>query len=81
MKPILIERPQKNQEDQYEWRVGIDYYPAKKIIKYSSKFEIRDMGSGVILIKEPSVELMTDEDLADMGFGCWIKGDGVWKIE
>ena len=45
-------------------------YPAKRIIKYSSKFEIRDMGSGVILIKEPSVELMTDEDLADMGFGC-----------
>ncbi len=48
----------------------IDYYPANRIIKYSSKFEIRDMGSGVILIKEPSVELMTDEDLADMGFGC-----------
>jgi len=48
----------------------IDYYPAKRIIKYSGKFEIRDMGSGVILIKEPSVELMTDEDLADMGFGC-----------
>ena len=48
----------------------IDYYPAKRIIKYSPKFEVRDMGSEVILIKEPSVELMTDEDLADMGFGC-----------
>jgi hypothetical protein len=48
----------------------IDFYPAKRMIKYSHKFEIRDMGGGVILIKEPSVELMTDEDLADMGFGC-----------
>ncbi|TAN44958.1 MAG: hypothetical protein EPN24_02430 [Candidatus Methanoperedens sp.] len=48
----------------------IDFYPAKRIIKYSRKFEVRDMGSGVILIKEPSVELMTDEDLVCMGFGC-----------
>ncbi len=48
----------------------MDYYPAKRMIKYSSKFEIRDMGSGVILIKEPSVELITEKDLADMGFGC-----------
>ena len=48
----------------------IDYYPAKRIIKYSRKFEILDMGSGVILIKEPSIELMTDEDLTVMGFGC-----------
>lgn len=48
----------------------IDYYPAKRIIKYSRKFEIRDMGSGVILVKEPSVELITDEDLGELGFGC-----------
>ncbi len=48
----------------------VDFYPVKRIIKYSSKFDIRDMGGGVILIKEPSVELMTDEDLDDMGFGC-----------
>ncbi len=48
----------------------VDFYQGKRIIKYSSKFEIRDMGSGVILIKEPSIELMTDEDLTSMGFGC-----------
>ena len=48
----------------------IDFYPAKRIIKYSHKFEIYDMGSGVILIKEPSVELMMDNDLVNMGFGC-----------
>jgi hypothetical protein len=47
----------------------VDFYQVKRIIKYSSKFEIRDMGSGVILIKEPSIELMTDEDLT-RGFGC-----------
>ena len=46
----------------------VDFYQVKRIIKYSSKFEIRDMGSGVILIKEPSIELMTDEDLTSMGF-------------
>ncbi len=39
-------------------------------IKYSSKFEIHDMGCGVILIKEPSIELITDRDLTSMGFGC-----------
>ncbi len=43
---------------------------ARKMIRYSREFEIRNMGSGVILIKEPNVELLTDEDLADMGFGC-----------
>ncbi len=48
----------------------VDFYQIKRTIKYSSGFEIRDMGSGVILIKEPSIELITDEDLADMGFGC-----------
>ncbi len=48
----------------------VDFYQVKRIIKYSSKFEIRDMGSGVILIKEPSIELMIDEDLTGMGFGC-----------
>ena len=48
----------------------VDFYQVKRIVKYSSKFEIRDMGSGVILIKEPSIELMTDEDLVCMGFGC-----------
>lgn len=48
----------------------VDFYQVKRIIKYSSKFEVRDMGSGVILIKEPSIELMTDEDLVCMGFGC-----------
>ncbi len=48
----------------------VDFYQVKRIIKYSSKLEIRDMGSGVILIKEPSIELMTDEDLTCMGFGC-----------
>ncbi len=48
----------------------IDFYPAKRIIKYSHKFEIHDMGNGVILIKEPSVELMMDNDLINMGFGC-----------
>jgi len=48
----------------------IDFYPAKRIIKYSHIFEIRDMGNGVILLKEPSVELMMDDDFANMGFGC-----------
>ena len=48
----------------------VDFYQVKRIVKYSSKFDIRDMGSGVILIKEPSIELMTDEDLVCMGFGC-----------
>ena len=48
----------------------VDFYQNKRIIKYSSTFEIRDMGSGVVLIKEPSIELMTDEDLVCMGFGC-----------
>ncbi len=28
-----------------------DYYPSKKIIKYSPKFEVRDMRNGVIIIK------------------------------
>lgn len=48
----------------------IDFYSSKKIIKYSHKFEIHDMGNGVIMIKEPSVELMMDDDLSNMGFGC-----------
>jgi len=48
----------------------IDFYPAKRIIKYSHKFEIHDMGNGVILIRETSVEMMMDDDLSNMGFGC-----------
>lgn len=47
----------------------IDFYPAKRIIKYSHKFEIHDMGNGIILIKEPSVGLMMNDDLINMGFG------------
>ena len=48
----------------------IDFYPAKRIIKYSHIFEIRDMGNGVVLLKEPSVELMMDDVFVNMGFGC-----------
>jgi len=47
----------------------IDFYTAKRIIKYSHKFEIHDMGNGVIMKKEPSIELMMDDDLSNMGFG------------
>ncbi len=47
-----------------------DIYRNTKIIRYSRKFEIRDMGGGVVLIREPSIELMTDEDLVGMEFGC-----------
>ena len=47
----------------------LDFYPAKRIIKYSHIFDIRDMGNGVILLKEPSIELMMDDDLSNMGFG------------
>lgn len=46
-----------------------DCYPGRNIIKYIRKFEVRDMGSGVILIKEPLVELTTGEGLTIMGFG------------
>lgn len=42
----------------------------KKTIRYRGESEIMAMKGGVILIKEPLVELITDENLADMGFGC-----------
>ncbi|MCZ7391918.1 MAG: hypothetical protein ABOK23_00360 [Candidatus Methanoperedens sp.] len=42
----------------------------RKTIRYRGESEIQAMRGGVILIKEPLVELITDEDLADMGFGC-----------
>ncbi|MCZ7395780.1 MAG: hypothetical protein ABOK23_00335 [Candidatus Methanoperedens sp.] len=42
----------------------------RKTIRYREESEIQAMRGGVILIKEPLVELITDEDLADMGFGC-----------
>jgi hypothetical protein len=47
-----------------------DIYFERKIIRYSAEFEMKDMGGGVLLIREPSVELLTEEDLVDMGFGC-----------
>lgn len=47
-----------------------DIYFERKMIRYSGEFEFRDMGGGVLLIKEPYVELISDEELADMCFGC-----------
>ncbi|MCZ7355768.1 MAG: hypothetical protein O8C66_02205 [Candidatus Methanoperedens sp.] len=47
-----------------------DIYFERKIIRYSAEFELKDMGGGVILIREPPVELLTEGDLVDMGFGC-----------
>ena len=42
----------------------------RKTISYRGESEIRAMRGRVILIKEPLVESITDDDLADMGFGC-----------
>ncbi len=42
----------------------------RKIIRYRGESEIRALRGGVILIKEPLVELITDETLVEMGFGC-----------
>ncbi len=42
----------------------------RKIIRYRGESEIIAMRGGIILIKEPFVELITDETLVDMGFGC-----------
>jgi len=42
----------------------------RKTIRYRGESEIQAMRGGVILIKEPLVESITDDDLVDMGFGC-----------
>ncbi len=48
----------------------IDICFDRNTIMYRGEAEIRAMRGGVILIKEPPVELITDEDLVDMDFGC-----------
>lgn len=42
----------------------------RKTIRYRGESEIMAMRGGVILIREPLVESITDDDLTDMGFGC-----------
>ena len=42
----------------------------RKTIRYRGESKIQAMRGGVILIKEPLVESITDDDLVDMGFGC-----------
>jgi len=51
--------------------VRVRMFISSIIINYSRKFEVRNTGSGVVLIKKPSIELRTDDDLANMGFGCY----------
>lgn len=48
----------------------IDIHFDRKTIRYGGESEIRAMKGGIILIKELPVELITDADLVDMGFGC-----------
>ncbi len=48
--------------------IDIDF--DRKVIRYSKEFEVRTVKGRVVLIKEPSTELLTDESLVDMGFGC-----------
>jgi len=51
--------------------VRIRMFISSIIIKYSRNFEVRDTGSGVVLIKKHSLEPGTNDDLANMGFGCY----------
>jgi hypothetical protein len=51
--------------------VRVRMFISSIIIKYSRKFEVLDMGSGVVRIKKPSIEPGTDDELANMGFGCY----------
>jgi len=47
-----------------------DIWFDRKIIRYSAESEIRAMSGGIILVKEPAPEWMTDENLVYMCFGC-----------
>ncbi len=51
--------------------VRVRMFISSIIIKYSRNFEVRDTGSGVVRIKKPSIKRGTDDDLANMGFGCY----------
>ncbi len=57
-------------ENTANWNKIADVSFDRKTIMYRGEPEIRAMRGGVILVKEPPVELITDEDLVDIGFGC-----------
>lgn len=42
----------------------------RETIRYRGETEIKAMRGWVILIREPLVESITEDDLVDMGFGC-----------
>ena len=51
--------------------VRIRMFISSIIFKYSRKFEVFNMGSGVVPEKPPSIEQRTEDDPGNMGFGCY----------